>query len=255
MNRAAIRLLPRDGGLRRVVIDRPPGNVLDVEAFGEMRRAIGEVAADPESRAIVFEGAGTNFSFGASVAEHLPGRVAELLAAFRAVLADLEASGVPSASLVRGQCLGGGLELAAWCGRVFCDSTARFGAPEVRLGVFPPIAAIALPWRVGGPAATEMILSGSAVEGEVAARIGLADSCTADPSAALQAWFEETLAPKSTAALRFAFRAVRRPLARALADDLPALERVYLEELMRLRDPVEGLNAFLEKRKPRWENR
>jgi cyclohexa-1,5-dienecarbonyl-CoA hydratase len=250
-----VRLLAEDGGLRRIVLDRPPANVLDVETFGAIRRAIGEVAADPEGRAIVFEGAGPNFSFGASVAEHLPERVAELLASFRAVLADLEASGIPAASLVRGQCLGGGLELAVWCGRVFCDPTARFAVPEIRLGVFPPIAAIALPWRVGGSAATEMILSGSAVDGETAARIGLADSCTADPDAALRSWLEETLASKSAAALRFASRAVRRPLARALADDLPELERLYLEELMRLRDPVEGLGAFLEKRKPRWENR
>jgi cyclohexa-1,5-dienecarbonyl-CoA hydratase len=242
-------------GLRRIVLERPPGNVLDLETFGAIRRAVGEFSADPESRAILFEGAGPNFSFGASVAEHLPDRVGELLPAFRAVLGDLEESGIPTASLVRGECLGGGLELAAWCGRVFCDPTARFGVPEIKLAVFPPIAALVLPWRIGGPAATEMILSGSALDGENAARIGLADSCAADPAAAFRTWFEETLAPKSTVALRFAFRAVRRPLARALVDELPALERLYLDDLMARRDPVEGLRAFLSKRPPRWENR
>jgi len=97
------RLVAEDGGMRRIVLDRPPGNVLDVETFGAIRRAIAEVAADPESRAIVFEGAGADFSFGASVAEHLPDRVGDLLPAFRAVLVDLEQSGIPTASLVRGR--------------------------------------------------------------------------------------------------------------------------------------------------------
>jgi cyclohexa-1,5-dienecarbonyl-CoA hydratase len=250
-----VRRVSQEGGVRRIVIDRPPANILDLETFGAIRRAVVEIGDDPESRVILFEGAGANFSFGASVAEHLPERVGELLPAFRALLADLEATGIPSASIVRGQCLGGGLELAAWCGRVFCDPTARFGVPEIRLAVFPPIAAILLPWRVGGPAATQMVLSGSTLDGEAAARIGLADSCSADAEATFRGWFEETLAPKSTVALRHASKAVRRPLARAVADDLPALEKLYLDELMARRDPVEGLRAFLEKRKPRWENR
>ncbi|HET9795841.1 MAG TPA: enoyl-CoA hydratase/isomerase family protein [Thermoanaerobaculia bacterium] len=253
--RDPVRLVSGEGGVGRIVLDRPPANILDLETFAAIRSAIGKIAADPDVRALVFEGAGANFSFGASVAEHLPERVGELLPAFRSLLVDLEDSGIPTASIVRGQCLGGGLELAAWCGRVFCDPTARFAVPEIRLAVFPPIAAILLPWRIGGPAATQMILSGSAVDGETAARTGLADACAADPEEAFRAWFEETLAPKSAVALRFASRAVRRPLALALADDLPALEKVYLDELMARRDPVEGLRAFLEKRKPRWENR
>jgi cyclohexa-1,5-dienecarbonyl-CoA hydratase len=249
------RLVAEDGGMRRIVLDRPPGNVLDVETFGAIRRAIAEVAADPESRAIVFEGAGADFSFGASVAEHLPDRVGDLLPAFRAVLVDLEQSGIPTASLVRGRCLGGGLELAVWCGRVFCEPTAVFGSPEIDLAVFPPIAAILLPWRVGGARATQMILSGERIGGERAAAIGLADVCSDDPDAALRQWFEATLLPKSSVALRFAFKAARRPLAVALDRDLPELERLYLDELMAHDDPGEGIRAFLEKRLPVWTGR
>ncbi|HWC65321.1 MAG TPA: enoyl-CoA hydratase/isomerase family protein [Thermoanaerobaculia bacterium] len=250
-----VRLLSEEGGVRRIVLDRPPANILDLETFGAIRRAVARTAGDPDARLLVFEGAGANFSFGASVAEHLPEKVGELLPAFRTLLVELEASGIPTASVVRGQCLGGGLELAAWCGRVFCDPGARFAVPEIRLAVFPPIAAILLPWRVGGPAATQMIVSGASVDGESAARSGLADACSPDPDGDLRRWADETLAPKSALALRFAWRAARRPLARALDEDLPALEKIYLDELMRRRDPVEGLRAFLEKRPPRWENR
>jgi cyclohexa-1,5-dienecarbonyl-CoA hydratase len=251
----AVRVLAQEGGIRRIVLDRPPANILDMETFSALRRAVAEIAPDPDVRLLLFEGSGANFSFGASVAEHLPERVGELLPVFRLLLREIEESGIPTASIVRGQCLGGGLELAAWCGRVFCEPSARFAVPEIRLAVFPPIAAILLPWRIGGPAATQMILSGASVDGEEAARIGLADECAGDAEAALRTWSEKTLASKSVVALRFANRAVRRPLARALEQELPTLERVYLEELMSQRDPVEGLRAFLEKRKPHWENR
>src|SRR5215470_9740416 len=132
------RCLAEEGGIRRIVLDRPPANILDLEMFAAIRQCIAGIAKGSETaRVIVFEGAGSNFSFGASVAEHLPGRVGELLAAFRGLLSELEETAIPTASIVRGQCLGGGLELAAWCGRVFCDPSARFAVPEVKLAVFP----------------------------------------------------------------------------------------------------------------------
>jgi cyclohexa-1,5-dienecarbonyl-CoA hydratase len=255
-NEGLVRCLVEEGGIRRIVLDRPPANILDLETFAAIRRCISEIAQSPATtRILVFEGAGSHFSFGASVAEHLPERIGDLLAAFRGLLSELEETGIPTTSIVRGRCLGGGLELAAWCGRVFCDPSARFGVPEVKLAVFPPIAAILLPWRMGGSAATEMILSGATLDGEAAARAGLADECAADPEVAFHRWFQETIAGKSAVALRFAWKAARRPLARALEEDLPALERMYLDELMARRDPVEGLKAFLEKREPRWEDR
>jgi cyclohexa-1,5-dienecarbonyl-CoA hydratase len=137
---------------------------------------------------------------------------------------------------------------------VFCDPTARFGVPEVKLGVFPPIAAIALPWRVPGARAAQLILSGETLEGETAARLGVADRCAEEPEAALQAWFSEVLAEKSAVALKTACRASRRLLANALRNDIPYLEDLYLKDLMSHRDPVEGLSAFLERRKPVWTN-
>ena len=254
---SAVRAATESAGqIERIVLDAPPGNVLDREMFAAIRARLAALAADPGRRKLlVFEGSGAHFSFGASVAEHLPDRVRGMLAEFRLLLRELETTSLPTAAVVRGQCLGGGLELAAWCGRVFCDPTARFGVPETKLAVFPPIAAIILPWRAGGPRATDMILSGKTIDGETAAAHGIADSCSADPEADLQRWFEGELAPKSAVALRLAWKAVRRPLARALENELPELEALYLDELMRKRDPVEGLRAFLEKRKPVWEDR
>jgi cyclohexa-1,5-dienecarbonyl-CoA hydratase len=177
-----------------------------------------------------------------------------LLPAFHGLFRDLEALGVPTAALVRGQCLGGAFELALWCGVIFCEPSARLGLPETKLGVFAPLAPIALPWRVAGARATQVMLSGDTYDAQGAAAWGLVDRCTSDAGPALLQWFDERLAGKSGIAVRMAWRASRRLLSRSLAIDLPELERLYLEELMAHRDPVEGLTAFLERRPPVWKD-
>ena len=241
------------GELLRIVLDRPKANILDSEMLGAIARQIAAVSESPGAlKLVVFEGAGEHFSFGASVEEHLPARVAELLPAFHGMIRDLESLGVPTAALVRGQCLGGGFELALWCGYVVCEPSARFGVPETKLGVFPPMAALALPWRVSGARSTQMILSGESLPAEEAARCGVADHCGDDAEAALQAWFSGRLASKSAVSLRAAWRASRRLLFDSLKNDIWSLEKYYLTDLMSHHDPVEGLSAFLEHRTPVW---
>jgi len=243
------------GQIQRIVLDRPRGNVLDLEMIGAIRARLRALAAEPGPlKLVVFEGAGEHFSFGASVPEHLPGKVGELLPAFHGLFRDLEALSAPTAAVVRGQCLGGAFELALWCGMVFAEPSSRLGVPETRLGVFPPMAAIALPWRTTGARATQLILAGDTLNAQGAAAWGLIDRCTHDVEADLQRWFRETLADKSAVALRAAWGASRRHLAAALASDVPVLEKQYLDDLMSRRDPVEGLTAFLERRPPVWSH-
>ena len=245
----------RSGQIQRIVLDRPKGNILDLAMVTAIRSRIAELAADRGClKLVVFEGAGEHFSFGSSVQEHLPGLVEGMLPAFHGLFRDLEALGVPTAAIVRGQCLGGGFELALWCGMTFCEPSARFGLPETRLGVFPPLAPIALPWRVPGARATQVILSGDTYDPQTAATWGLVDRCTSDAERALTQWFDECLAGKSAVAARMSWKAARHFLARALETDLPKLERLYLADLMSHKDPVEGLKAFLERRPPVWSD-
>lgn len=243
-----------DGAVERLIFDASPGNVLDGEMVRAIRFELQRLEDRRELRLVVFEGAGRHFSFGASVEEHLPGRVVTMLRHFHDMFRDLESLQVPTAAVVRGQCLGGGFELATWCGQVFCDPTAVFAVPEIELAVFPPIAAISLPWRIGGSRATRMIITGERVDGRRAADLGLADICDDDPEAALFAWYESSLARMSPSALRIAWSAARMPMARALTKELDELERLYLIKLMALRDPAEGLSAFIEKRAPVWSS-
>jgi cyclohexa-1,5-dienecarbonyl-CoA hydratase len=245
----------RSGQIERIVLDRPNGNILDLEMLAAIREGIEHISEEPGScKLLVFEGAGRNFSFGASVQEHLPETVGRMLPAFHRLFWDLERLSIPTAAVVRGQCLGGGFELALWCGLRFCDETARFAVPEVKLGVFPPIASIVLPWRVSGARSTQLILSGEAIDGMTAAHLGIADWCCEDPEDRLQTWFTQNLEGKSSIAVRTAWRASRRLLADALRNDLTSLESLYLKDLMSHTDPIEGISAFVERRPPVWKN-
>ena len=224
----------RSGQIERIVLDRPNGNVLDLEMLAAIRERIGHISAGPGAcKLLVFEGAGRHFSFGASVEEHLPDKVGRLLPEFHRLFGDLEGLSIPTAAVVRGQCLGGGFELALWCGVVFCDATARFAA-------------------IGGK--TQMILSGEPIDGMSAAHLGIADWCSEDPETRLQTWFTENLEQKSAIAIRTAWRASRWPLADALSNNLTSLESLYLKDLMSHVDPVEGISAFVERRPPVWRN-
>lgn len=244
----------RDGAVERIILAQPKGNILDSTMLAALRETVVSLAGRPELKLVVFEGEDKHFSFGASVEEHMPELVHDMLTNFHQLFRDIEAIGVPTAAVVRGQCLGGGFELATYCGWVCADSTAHLGVPEVRLGVFPPIAALCLPWRMSATRAVHFVLSGRVVKGGEAHELGLVDFYTDDPEAALAQMFDRDMANNSAVAVRYSWRASRLPMVRALKEDLPVLESLYLEELMSHQDPVEGLVAFQERRKPRWKN-
>jgi len=244
-----------DGRLERIVLDRPKANVLDLEMGSAIRGHLAAIRGRAELSLVVFEGAGKHFSFGASIEEHLPDRIRPVLEGFHALFRDIEALGVPTAAVVRGQCLGGGFELATWCGMVFASPDAKLGVPESKLAVFPPVAAIALPFRIGGAKTTRLVLSGESLDAATAHAWGVVDEIADDPGAEMEAWFHAQLVPKSAVAIRHAWRAVRAPMVRALEVDLPFVERLYLDELMSHADPTEGIRAFLDKREPEWKHR
>lgn len=241
------------GAVLRIVLNRPKANILS----GAMIEAIRE-ALDREvtraSKLLVFEGAGEHFSFGASVEEHRRDEAERMLRTFHGLFEHLGRLSIPTCAVVRGQCLGGGLELASWCSFVVASPEAKLGQPEIRLAVFPPLASLLLPWRAGGGRALELCVSGRAVGAEEAKRMGVVNEVAEDPEAWWRALFEERLAPSSAAALRFAERAVRGPLSRAMARELPELERLYLHELMSTHDANEGIAAFIERRAPRYRD-
>lgn len=243
-----------DGALWRVALDAPKGNVLDAVLTAELDEVFREAADEPHLKAVLLAAEGPHFSFGASVEEHRKEHVAGMLAGFHGLVRSIGASGVPVLAAVHGMCLGGGLELAALCQRVFAHPKASFGQPEVTLGVFAPIGSAILAERIGRGAADDLLLTGRVVPCEEARVMRLVDAVDERPEAAALDWADKYLLPRSASSLRFATRAARLGFTQRLAAILPELERLYLEELMATHDATEGLEAFLEKRAPRWSN-
>jgi cyclohexa-1,5-dienecarbonyl-CoA hydratase len=243
-----------DGAVRRLVLTGSKGNVIDGRMCRALTAALRDAAASPSVKAVLLEGDGPDFSFGASVEEHLPDQVAGMLRGFHDLFRVLLEGAVPTLAVVRGRCLGGGLELAAFCHRVFASPDARLGQPEIALGVFAPIASMFLRERTGRAAAEELCLTGRVIAAPEALWIGLVDEIVDDPGSVALAWARTHLLPRSAASLRHAVRAVRRDLAARFEADIAAQEALYLDGLMRTADAPEGIRAFLEKRQPRWRN-
>lgn len=247
--------LEHEGMLLWAQLDSPPGNILDSEMMASLRQVVKAVDGLPALRLLAFSGAGANFSFGASVEEHLPDRVGGMLESFHALFRDLMDSDVPLLALVRGQCLGGGLELAAFCDRMVVEDGARLGQPEIQLGVFAPVGSLVLPWRCGARS-SELLLTGRSIDAASAVACGLADE-RVEPGQgerAVASWLVEKLAQLSASSLRLARRASRWQLHRMLRQGMDELEQLYLDELMSTKDAAEGIRSFVEKRKPVWSH-
>ena len=246
----------RDGAQVRLILDRPKGNVVTLEVIGELREALSAVQPGTGVKLITLEATGPNFSYGASVEEHVADRIAGVLAELNGAIRDLLRAPAPTLAAVRGRCLGGGFELALACDMVFAAEDALLGVPEVALGVFPPAAAALLPLRVGASRAARAILGGEALPATWWEAAGLVDRVVTTEllDAAVDEWFTERLAPRSAAALAHAAEAARAGTLRTVEPLLADLERQYLDRLMRTHDASEGISAFIERRTPQWRN-
>jgi cyclohexa-1,5-dienecarbonyl-CoA hydratase len=247
--------LEQDGALLRVRLSRPKANIVDAAMIAALRAAFAEHRGRAGLLAAILDAEGPNFSFGASVEEHLADKCAGMLAALHGLVIEMLSFPAPIVVAVKGQCLGGGLEVAMGASQIFASPDAKLGQPEIKLGVFAPAASCLLPARVGQPAAEELLLSGRSVGAHEAHSLGLVQAVVEDPSAHAVAWFEKHLAGKSSAAVARAMAAARVGWLPDVKRRIEEVERLYLDDLMKTHDANEGLAAFLAKRAPAWGHR
>jgi cyclohexa-1,5-dienecarbonyl-CoA hydratase len=250
--------LSREQGARvaRIILRNTPLNVIDARMMQELSAVLAEIEAAPEISTIVLQGAGKCFSAGVDVAAHAPGQVASMLQSFHSVVRAIMATPKVTIAAVHGNCLGGGAEMAMMCDIAITAENATWGFPEITLGCYPPVAVTALSALVGHKRASELILTGRAISGSEAARIGLASQAVAENQ--LQDSVDQVigrLQNLSPAALAITKKSMYGWDAIHFDKGLARAEKIYLDELMQTQDAQEGIRAFLEKRQPRWTNR
>jgi len=242
----------------RIAFARPPLNILTIAMTKEIADAINRVSQAPDTCAIVFSASqpGSAFSAGVSIEEHRAETVFQMLEGFHAIFRALNTVSKPVVAVVGGAALGGGCELAAFADIVIATPSARFGQPEIKLGVFPPVAAVVLPRVIGEKRAREMVLTGELLSAEAAQSMGLVNHVV--PESAIDAKCEELLnafRQMSVPGLEIARRAMVQTSGLRFDEALKRAEDIYLNELMSFKDPQEGIEAFIAKRPPRWKHK
>jgi cyclohexa-1,5-dienecarbonyl-CoA hydratase len=240
-------------GTAVITLNREPLNVLNIAMMKEINQALDSLK-EAKVKLLLFKANGKAFSAGVDVGEHLGDQVIEMIEVFHGIFRRLDALPALSIASVQGAALGGGCELALYCDLVMASEKAKFGQPEIQVGVFPPIAALILPRIAGRKKALELILSGEIIGAQEALSLGLINKVV--PPEALEEEFQKfcgKFIPLSGLVLSLTKKAFNAGLMDPSAQGLKEIEKIYLQELMKTKDAEEGLRAFLEKRKPVWK--
>ena len=247
----------RTGDLIRIAINRPPFNVLDIATMAEMNLALDRALEEQGAKALMLTGVGEKaFSAGVDVADHTKDKVSAMIETFHGNIKRVLAMPIPTVAAINGAALGGGCEFAIACDMVVAAEGAKLGQPEIKLGVFPPIAAILMPRIAPSPRAMELVLGGGIIDAREAHAIGLVNKVyPRETFVADTAKFLEQFLSLSRAALVYAKHAMREATGRPFHEALHHVEQIYLKDMMATEDATEGLNAFMEKRRPVWKNR
>jgi cyclohexa-1,5-dienecarbonyl-CoA hydratase len=243
--------------IARIILDDGKGNVLDNIMMNELITLLDSFKKNKDLKMITFEGAGKNFSYGASVEEHSKEKAEEMLKTFHNIFHAIIDLHIPTLAKISGNCLGGGFELPLICNFIFADKTAKIGQPEIMLGVFAPPASIMLPLKIGNARAEELLITGKIISAEEAKEIGLINEVFEDRDSMdsfINGWIEKNILGKSASSLRYATQAARASFDFIMKRDLENFTELFLDKLMETHDANEGINSFMEKRKPIWKN-
>jgi cyclohexa-1,5-dienecarbonyl-CoA hydratase len=245
-----------EGEVARLTLNRPEHNLLNERMLAELASGINILGERRDIKLLVLDSATRAFCGGIELGEYSQRRVFQMVDAFHAAFSAMMDTSKPLLVVVNGPAFGGGAELAALGDLVVATPNARFAQPEIKLGVFPPLAAAILPYLLGPKQALELVLTGDTISGERARDLGLVNWLV--PESELQATVNEVIAKvtaQSGPVLTMAKKAILGSLGLPLRDGVRNSMKVFLNELSDLEDSQEGLRALVEKRAPHWKNR
>ena len=246
----------KDSGVARITLDRPKFNMMNIEMMDEINNLLETLMQDDDLKCIVLNAEGKHFCTGVEVADHKPDKVDDMIATFNRIFELTEQIEVPIIATVQGYCLGGGMELAIACDVIVAAESAQFGQPEIKVGFFPPYAAIRLPQLVGPARAIEICTTGRFYSAADARRMGMVAYVSEDDRLGeTTAEIVKEIQTNSPCIIRLNKRAVRQHLGLAFKPALEGVSDLFLNTLMKTEDTLEGIASYEEKRKPVWKNK
>ena len=244
-------------GVARIVFARPKQhNVFNIDMMNQFITVLETLIKDKELKCLVLEAEGKSWCAGLDVGDHKPENADEMIAVFNTSLKLIGDFEIPTIAVVRGACLGGGMEYAIACDVVIASKRAKFGQPEIKLGFLPPYAAIRLPLLVGPAKTIEVCTSGRIYSAEEAHAMGFVSQVVEDDAfeSAADAFIAEIKA-NSPLIIRLNKRAVTQHLGMAFNDAMDSVSDLFLNTLLKTEDTLEGIDSFYGKRKPNWKNK
>jgi len=239
-----------------IILNNPPVNIMNIAMMREICAALEKLPLDKSLKVVVFRAEGKHFSAGADVAEHQADQVVDMIGAFGRLFRCMSRITAINIALVDGSALGGGCELVTFCDVVMASDRAKFGQPEIQLGVFPPVAVVTFPILVGRNRALELLVTGRIISAEEALRIGLINQMySAVDFEPKSNEFIRSILDLSASSVALTKKAIDRAMYKPVMEAFRHADREYVEELMQTEDANEGLAAFLEKRKPVWKDK
>jgi len=256
MTQLTMLKLGKKDGVARITLDRSKHNVLNIDMMNEFNGQLENLLEDADLKCLVICGEGPSWCAGVEVADHKPGMVEEMIAVFNRIFELINQFEIPVIAAVHGACLGGGMEVAIACDMVVASDKAVFGQPEIKLGFFPPYAAIRLPQLVGPSNAIEVCTTGKRYSAQEALTMGFVSQVAPAEQ------FEEAvdklvkeISYNSPLIIRLNKRAVKQHLGLDFEKAIAGVSALFLNTLMKTEDTLEGIRSFEEKRKPEWKNK
>ncbi len=248
--------IENDGQVVKITLDRPKHNVLNIPMMNELNAELETIAADDELKCVVITGEGKSFCAGVEVGDHKPEQVDEMVTVFNMIFELINRIDIPVIAAVNGACLGGGMEVAIACDIVIASEKAIFGQPEIKLGFFPPYAALRLPELVGPAKAIEILTTGQNYSAEESKDLGFVSRTASldDFEQVVQKQVKQ-ITMASPLILRLNKRAVKRHIGTSFAQGVQLASDYFLNTMMKTEDTLEGIASFEEKRRPEWKNR
>ncbi len=245
-----------DNSVAQITLARPKHNVFNIAMMQELNSVLESVSKDENLKCLVIMGEGSSWCAGVDVGDHKPELVNEMISTFNRIFVLIDSIKFPVIAAVHGACLGGGMEVAIACDMVIAAKKAVFGQPEVKLGFFPPYAAIRLPCLIGPAKTIEVCVTGKSYTADEAFGMGFVTAVFENEQfeTELKKLIKEITA-SSPLILRLNKQAVKAHLGMSFESSLENVSNLFLNKLMKTEDTLEGIASFYEKRKPVWKNK